>query len=221
MAHVERRALRATAAACVALTGLLGLPAPASAQWVVGAQGGVAAFSVGGDAPEEASYGRQTRLTAGLVLARHLSPSFVLRFEPGIVQKGTAVAFEVQGVEEPVDSLSLSLDYVSLPLLAQVFSPGGRGFVTAGVSLGILSSATLETVGGQSQGVEDFLADTDTSLMFGVGGLVLRGQPLLSLELRYEQSLTNAPGTRMESLPEGFRSSGFQLLAGLAWRLGG
>jgi len=191
----------------------------------VGAQGGLAAFSVGGDAPEDAKYGRQARLSAGLVVGRYLGPSFALRFEPGLVQKGSAVAFDVDGVEDPVDSLSLSLDYVALPLVAQVFTPGGRGFATAGVTVSVLTSAALETAGGVEQDVEDVIEGTDMSLMFGAGGLVLRGQPLLALELRYEQSLSKAfPGSSSgatASLPDGFRSSGLQLLGRLAWTFGG
>jgi hypothetical protein len=149
----------------------------------------------------------------------------VLRFEPGLVQKGAAVAFQVPGIEDPVDSLSLSLDYVALPLVAQVFTPGGRGFATAGVTLGVLTSASLETTGGLEQDVADVIDETEVSLMFGAGGLVLRGQPRLSLELRYEQSLTKAlPGSSdgtTASLPDGFRSSGLRLLAALAWTVGG
>lgn len=211
------------AALAAALAATL-VPEPASAQWLVGAQGGVAAFSVGGDAPDDADYGRQGRITAGLVLGRYITPSFVLRFEPGLVQKGVAVAFEVPGIEEPVDSLSLSLDYVALPLVAQVFTPGGRGFASAGVTLGVLASATLATSGGLEQDVDDVIEGTDLSLMFGAGGLVLRGQPLLALELRYEQSLSKAfPGSSggtTAALPDGFRSTGLQLLARVSWTLG-
>ena len=205
----------------VLVVGALAFPTGGSAQWVLGVQGGLAAYSVGGDQPEDADYGRQGRFSAGLVIARHLSPAFRLRFEPGLVQKGTAVAFDVPGLAEPVDSLALDLDYLSLPVIAQVFTPGGRGFATAGVGVGILTSATLTAAGGPSQDTKDLLEPVDVSLVFGAGGLVLRGQPLLSLEVRYEQSLTKAPASEVSSLPEGFRSSGFQLLAGLAWTVGG
>ena len=44
-------------------------------------------------------------------------------------------------------------------------------------------------------------------------------------ELRYSQSLVKVfSGTvdgNTSSLPQGFRSSGFQLIAGVSWRLGG
>ena len=202
------------------------LPAPASGQWVVGAQGGLSAFSVSGVAPENATYGRQMRIMAGGVLGYRLGSSIILKVEPTFVQRGAGIAYEVEGIEDPVDSLSLNLDYLSVPVVAQVFTPGGRGFVTTGLDLGFLSSATLNAVNGDAEeDVKDLLESTDVAWLFGVGGLVHRGKPEISLELRYSQSLAKVldgtPDGSAASLPDGFRSSGFQLVAGVAWRFGG
>jgi hypothetical protein len=212
----------------VVTAGIVGLMAPgaASAQWVVGAQGGLASFKVGGDSPDKASYGSQVRGLASGILGYRIGDSFVLRIEPGFIQKGTGVAYDVEDVEEPVDSLSLNLNYISVPVVAQVFTRGGRGFATAGLDVGFLSSATLATESGsQEEDVKDLLESTDVSWLFGVGGVVVQRGFDLSLELRYSQSLRkvlqeSAEGSA-EALPDGFRSSGFQLVAGITWQLGG
>jgi len=213
--------------ACVVLALAAVAPLPAAAQWLVGVQAGLPAFTVAGDAPEEAGYGRQLRFMASGLLGYSFGSSFVLRVEPGFVQRGTAVSYSLEGVEQPVDSLSLSLDYLSVPIVAQVFTPGGRGFATLGVEVGILSSATLSTRNGSSdEDVKDLLRTSDVSASFGAGGLVRRSQPQVAVELRYVQSLgrvledTSGSATP-SSLPEGFRSSGLQLTAGLSWTLGG
>jgi hypothetical protein len=202
------------------------MPADASAQLILGAQSGLASFKVGGAAPDDASYGSQIRVMASGVLGYRIGSSVVLKIEPGFIQKGAGVAFDVEDVEEPVDSLSLNLDYISVPVVAQVFTRGGRGFVTGGLDIGILSSATLVTKNsGEEQDVKDLLETSDVSWLFGVGGLVYRGRPQISLELRYSQSIIKVFDGSNEgnasALPGGFRSSGFQLIAGASWRLGG
>jgi hypothetical protein len=201
------------------------LPAGAAGQWVVGAQAGLAAFAVAGQAPEGGSYGRHVRVLASGLIGYRLGTSVVLRVEPGWVQKGAGVFYDVEGLEEPVDSLSLNLDYVSVPVVAQVFTPGGRGFVTGGFEIGVLSSAVLVTGDADEQDVKGLLESADLSWTFGAGGLVRRTQPEVSLELRYSQSLSKAfegsADMPVPGLPSGLRSSGFQLMAGVSWRLGG
>ena len=224
MKRVEGRGGRLLRRALMILA-LVGFAAPQglAGQWVIGAQAGFPAFTVAGRSPEGATYGRQFRVLASGVIGYRVGSSVVLRVEPGLVQKGSGVSFEVEGVEEPVDSLSLNLDYISVPVVAQVFTPGGRGFVTAGMEVGILSSAMLNTASsGQEADVKDLLESTDMSLLFGAGGLVRRSQPEVSLELRYSQSLTKAfAGGADTAIPTGLRSSGLQLMAGVSWRLGG
>jgi hypothetical protein len=179
---------------------------------------------VAGRAPEGATYGRQFRFAASAVLGYRIGSSVVVRLEPGLVQKGAVVAYELEGVEEPVDSLSLNLDYLSVPVVVQVFTPGGRGFVTGGLELASLSSATLTTEGGgEETDVKGLLDGSDVAWMFGAGGLVRRGSPQVSLELRYTQSLQKVFGgdSRASGLPSSLRSSGLSLLAGISWDLGG
>jgi hypothetical protein len=58
---------------------------------------------------------------------------------------------------------------------------------------------------------------------FGFGVMLPLGSPLLTLELRYSQSLLNLSkpeeNPAASALPERFRSSGLQLMAGLLWPL--
>jgi hypothetical protein len=197
-------------------------PSQGEGQWVVGAQAGVSAFGVAGRAPDDAGYGRQGRVMVSALLGYEIGSSVVVRVEPSLIQKGSGVSFQVEGLEEPVDSLSLNLDYISVPVVAQVFTRGGRGFVTGGIEIGFLSSASLATVNsGEELDVKDLLESTDLSWVFGAGGLVRRSQPEMSLELRYSQSLSKAFEGTSSGLPTGLRSSGFQLMAGVSWRLGG
>jgi hypothetical protein len=129
-------------------------------------------------------------------------------------------------VEEPVDSADLRLTYVSLPVLAKVSTRGGRAFVTGGFDVGYLNAATFSVGDSQEIDLKDTLETTDVSALFGVGGTIRQGKPVVTFEFRYNQSLLRVldPSGRDEetsNLPEGFRSSGFQLILGVLLPLGG
>jgi hypothetical protein len=116
------------------------------------------------------------------------------------------------------------LAYVTLPVLAKVQALHGRTYVTGGVDVGMLLDATLSGR-GPDEDIKTVLNDVDVAALFGFGVVFPLGAPRLTLELRYTQSLLNlsAGGTEPSgaALPDRFRASGFQLLAGMLVRLGG
>ena len=81
--------------------------------------------------------------------------------------------------------------------------------------------ASLTTSSGEND-VKHLLQDIDLSMVFGFGAKIPLGAPLLTLEFRYAQSLLNVADMQVgqQDLPVRFRSSGFQLLAGLIFPLG-
>jgi hypothetical protein len=208
------------------LSVLLLAPQTLGAQITLGIQGGLGRFSVKGDAPRNTSYTNAWGGSGGLILELHLSEAVALSFQPSWTQKGTDVMVDVKGIDEPVDSMDLSLDYLSLPVLLKVSTPRRGGFVTAGVDLGYLQSAVLTVGDSEETNVKDALETTDVSAIFGVGGTLRKSRPVVTLELRYYQSLlrvlpTSAPGGETRALPAGFRSSGWELTMGLLLPLGG
>lgn len=195
----------------------------AVAQISVGAVLGVNRTGLSGDKPDNTSYSTSAGLIAGLVLEIPVAKSVAIVFQPGYRQSGANIGFQVPDQEEPVDSLSLRLDYFSLPILLKVITDGGRWYVTSGVDLGLLTSATLSTVSGsQEMDVKDALSDVDLAVIFGVGRMFPVGRPRITAEIRYSQSLFNLAGDSTgQDLPARFRASGFQLLAGVLLPLGG
>lgn len=195
----------------------------AVAQISVGAVLGVNRTGLSGDKPDNTSYSTSAGLIAGLVLEIPVAKSVAIVFQPGYRQSGANIGFQVPDQEEPVDSLSLRLDYFSIPILLKVITDGGRWYVTSGVDLGLLTSATLSTVSGsQEMDVKDALSDVDLAVIFGVGRMFPVGRPRITAEIRYSQSLFNLAGDSTgQDLPARFRASGFQLLAGVLLPLGG
>lgn len=195
----------------------------AVAQISVGAVLGVNRTGLSGDKPDNTSYSTSAGLIAGLVLEIPVAKSVAIVFQPGYRQSGANIGFQVPDQDEPVDSLSLRLDYFSLPILLKVITDGGRWYVTSGVDLGLLTSATLSTVSGSQEiDVKDALSDFDLAVIFGVGRMFPVGRPRITAEIRYSQSLFNLAGDSTgQDLPARFRASGFQLLAGVLLPLGG
>ncbi len=208
----------------VVVVALLGSVELVAAQVSIGAVLGVNRTGISGDNPAETSYSAKGGPIAGLVLEIPVAKDVKIVFQPGYRQLKAVIGFEVDGVEEPVDSLDLKLAYVSMPVLLKVITNGGKWFVTSGLDFGFLSSATIGTISGSVESdVKDSLTEFDLAVMFGVGRMFPVGRPKITAELRYSQSLLNLSNQTVgtNDLPVRFRASGLQLVAGVLLPLGG
>ena len=204
---------------------LLSLSSAASAQgrFFVGATGGLTRMHLSGDAPDDASYTSLTGFSAGVIGEYALTDDIRLSVQPSYVRRGTGVAFDV-GREELRDSLELSLGYLSIPAMARFISPRGFWFVNGGLDCGFLLNASLSDLNaGGSVDVKNFVNGLDLMMIIGAGTFIEIAPAMLSLELRYNQSLLNAGSSDQlaakAGVPVRFRSAGIQLLAGVLFRL--
>jgi len=216
------RTTRAVVLLCL-LVALVSVPGTSHSQVSIGAVLGTNRTGLSGDKPDGTSFSTSAGLIAGLVLEIPVANGVAVVFQPGYRQSGASIGFVVPDQEEPVDSLRFRMDYFSIPILLKVITDGGRWYVTSGVDLGLLTSATLSTVSGsQETDVKDALTDFDMAVIFGVGRMFPVGRPRITAEIRYSQSVFNlADDSVGGDLPVRFRASGFQLLAGVLLPLGG
>ena len=212
--------MRAVVSLCM-LAALGGVPRAGHAQVSVGAVLGVSRSNVSGDRPDGTTFSTRKGLIAAAVVEIPLTNEVHLVFQPGFIQRGASIGVDV-GEPEPVDSLELQLDYLSMPVLIKVITSNRRLYVTSGIDIGILSSATL-TGGASEMDLSPILNDIDFSVIFGVGWMIPIGRPAFTIEMRYNQSLSNLndTATTADDLPARFRSSGFHLIAGILLPLGG
>ncbi len=207
---------------------LLVLVPPADAQVRIGAYGGITNSGLTGDAPAGTEYRKKIGPVIGALFEIPVADNVLISVQPAWVQRGTKIAVDVQGQDERQDSLSLGLSYASIPLLMKIETAGGKVFVNSGVDVGFLLDAKLSPVDGdgEDEDVSDLVKDYDVAVNFGVGGQFPIGLPRLTIEARYSQSLTNISDVSVdvgadELIQTRFRSSGFQLLAGIWIPLGG
>jgi hypothetical protein len=193
------------------------------ADGAVGFFGGLNNGSLSGDTPPNTSYKGRTGLAVGVMGEFRIAKDVMLGLHPMYVQKGsTPTISSITEDGDPIEN-DLRLDYISVPVLAKIESGNGVTYITGGLDLAFLMDASLTTSQGESD-VKDLLQDIDLSMVFGFGAKIPLGAPLLTLEFRYTQSLLNVAdiqgGEYKRGLPVRFRSSGFQLLAGLVFPLG-
>lgn len=188
----------------------------------IGAFGGVNLGDLSGDAPAGASFVSSTGFAAGLLGEFRVARDVWLSLQPMYIQKGSDVRFGSTQGSQP-DTVGLSLDYVSLPVLLKIVSGNGKTYVSGGVDVGYLVNATLSNE-SESRDVEDSFNKIDLSADFAFGVMLPIGRPKVTLEARYSQSILNVAkegqNPEEEALPARFRSSGFQLFAGLLYPLG-
>lgn len=195
----------------------------AQGRFFVGATGGLSFTHLSGDAPDNASYTSFMGFSGGLIGEYALTDDIRLSVQPSYVRRGTGVAFDVGG-EDLRDSLELSLDYLSIPVMARFVSPRGFWFVNGGLDCGFLMGASLsDRTAGGSVDVKNFVNGVDLMMIIGTGVLIKVAPASLSFELRYNQSLLNAGSSDQlaakAGVPVRFRSAGFQFLAGVLFPL--
>ena len=195
-----------------------------AAEWRLGVQAGANSSGLSGDAPSGVSIGKRSGLAAGLIGEVRLREDTWLSVQPMYLQRGATTKIAVSGQEEKLEGPTLSLDYLAIPILVRITSDNGRTYVTGGVNPAFLLEAQLQD-GSTNEDAASAMSDFGLAADIGFGVMLPIRRAMLTLELRYEQSILNvASSDRQEpddGLPVRFRSTGFQFLAGLMWPLGG
>jgi len=207
--------LRMVVIGCHVLVLLLCVSASAGPKIRFGGTAGLNWSTLRGDGPENSNYNRALGYGAGLVGDIGLSKDVYLSIEPTYVRRGADISFDV-GEDEPRDSLEVRLDYIDCLVMVKVNANNGATYVSSGLGFGFLTNATLTDTGGEEADVENLFKDFDLSVALGVGFMIPARSSLVTVELRYQQSLLSIsdpdPAALNSELVPRMRSSGFQLL---------
>jgi len=202
---------------------LASTPCKLDGQVRLGIFGGANRTDLSGDAPSGASFLSSSGFAAGIVGEFAIARDIWLSFQPMYVQKGSDIEYGFADSEQP-DTLGLALNYITLPVLFKFVSGNGKTYASGGLDLGYLVSSTL-SLEDESRDVKDAFNEFDLSADIAFGVMFPVGRPKITLEARYTQSILNLAkqdqNPKPDALPTRFRSSGFQLFAGLLYPLGG
>jgi hypothetical protein len=193
----------------------------ASAEIRLGATGGLARYGFSGDKPDESAYKTQTRAAFGGVFELDVHKGIRLSIQPSLIQKGTGIAYEVEGQKERVDSVQVDTGYLSIPILVKIFTPSERWFVSSGLEFAWLMDAEYMT-SSEDTDITDDLDEFDMVIHFGLGWIKPFGPHEFLIEVRYTQGIMNLIS---DSNPEGefygsrVKNKGLLLLAGFLFQL--
>ena len=196
---------------------VLTVGSPLIAQVQMSAWGGVNKSSFGGNPPKDAGYGDIYGLCVGADLDFQPSEDFVISLEPSFEQKGSTIDFKVeQGLEDTTFKFKVKQNYFGLGLLFKVNA--GNFFVGSGVSVQLLSSASLEFE-SKEKDIKDQFKNYDAIAFFNLGYKIPIGGPELFIELRYIQGLINIRSEESNADTEiylsDFKSTGLRLSTGI------
>jgi hypothetical protein len=200
------------------------IPGQTLAEGAIGIFGGLTHNNLSGDVPDRFAYEARLGGAGGAVGEFNVAGGVRLSFQPMFVQRGATLTVKQSGLSARRDSLDLRMNYLALPVLVKIISGNGKTYVTGGLSLGYLLSAELAGA-DQDMDIKSNLNTVDLSADIGFGVMLPIGKPLLTMELRYEQGITNTAKREIaleeDIVPVRFRSSSFQFFAGLLFPLGG
>lgn len=188
----------------------------ATAQSTVGLFGGLNMSKLAGDAPANATYKNLVGANVGAYFDIDLGKGLFLGLQPSYSQEGTKISYTLRGVEEPIDSISIRLNYYSLPLILKVTSTNERFYALAGIETGMLLNSSIRSH-DEKEDIETNVADWNLAMHFGAGIRIPVGFPRLFVELRYAQGIVNLTDEPLgeDNLIPRVKTSGFKIMTGI------
>ena len=188
-------------------------------QVTLGAFGGLNSSKLSGDVTANGSYKTLMGGNFGAIIDVKLPKGLNLSLQPSYSQEGTRVFYTVKGVDEPVDSVKIRLNYFSLPLILKITSTNERFYALSGIETAMLLKAST-IIGEDSEDLPD-VAQWNIAVHFGAGIRIPVGYPSIFVELRYSQGLLNLTDEPLNTniIPR-VKTTGFKILAGVEFPLG-
>ena len=186
-----------------------------SGQSYIGVFGGINSSKLSGDVPDKATYKSLIGANVGAYIDIKLSKIIWLSLQPSFTQEGTKIHYSVKGLEKPVDSIQIRLNYFSLPVLLKVSSTNGRFYAIGGVEAGYLLDSYISSH-DVKQDIKTNVAEWNIAMHFGAGIRIPIGLPRLFIELRYSQGFVNLTDEPVsESYIPRVKTNGFKVLTGI------
>jgi len=198
------------------ITGIAAWPHAVRAA-AVGIQFGADGAGIDGDAPPNTSYTSRMGWVAGIQGEFALTRDLSLSLQPSFVQKRSGLQIAASSSGGSTTQLDLSFDYVTVPLVAKFAMARGRTYVSGGVSIDFLSSATLAGL-GSDRDVTSAYGSTVFGAVLGFGVVIPTGRTHLTTELRVVQGISNMTTGQVAedvgALAPRLHSHGLELIVG-------
>lgn len=185
-------------------------------QHKIGIQGGLNLSKLNGDVEANTKYTSKPGLNVGAYFDFDLSKNIYLSLQPSFSQEGTKITHKLEDVYEPIDSIKIKLNYLSLPVLLKVTSSNEKFYALAGLETAKLLSSSQQAKEKASKPLETKIEPWNFSIQFGAGIRIPLGISTLIFEARYSQGLNNiTEESIVDDLLPRVKSSSIKFLTGL------
>lgn len=185
----------------------------------IGVFTGMNMSKLSGDTPPKAKYKNLMGANIGAFIDIKLTESIYVSFQPSYSQEGTKVFYNVKGIDEPVDSLKMRLNYFSVPIMFKVKSTNEKFYAISGFETGLLLNSSISNSNdkeGEEKGDIESVAQWNLAIHFGAGINIPIGFPSLFIEARYTQGLENLTDEPLKnSVIPRLKTSGLKIMAGI------
>ena len=176
--------------------------------------GGINNAKLNGDQPKNGQYKGAIGFSGALYLDVQLSKLITLSFQPTYLSEGTRVFYSLPFEKEPVNSLKVSLNYFSVPILVKISSLNQRWYAIGGLEPALLLDGSITDNYDNEETLEE-LAEWNLSVIFGAGVRFPLKFGWIVVELRYAQGLVNLTDEPIErSYIPRVKTTGTRLLVG-------
>jgi hypothetical protein len=192
------------------------------AQIRVGILGGINSTGFSGDNPPNGYFASDVGYNVGMTADLFLIDDIAVNMQAIYSYRSTIIQYDVNYQYEKYDSLSINTDYFELPVNIKVISNNKMSFVTAGLCLAIpLHSIILNNRLGTEQDIKDRFEPYVLNANFGIGLQFTIGKPMIFVELRYSQSLTNLTKIKINEIDinNKLKSNSIQIYIGMLFTL--
>ncbi|HQY20518.1 MAG TPA: porin family protein [Ignavibacteria bacterium] len=193
-----------------------------TAQTKLGITTGFTLSTISGDAPDNSEYSSSSGLVLGLTGEFNITKDLKINLQPQYFSNNSIISYDLNR-KEPIDSLKLNFQYISLPIILKVPALSSITYFNSGFSISYLMNSKITDIDGADYNVDlnDLVNKFNLAILFGVGlNFPVYKQFELEFEARYTQSilnLSNGSTSFVGTLPDRYRSSGFMILADIIY----
>ena len=201
---------------------ILYLPYLLTAQISLGISAGINIGKFGGVEPPKATFVSRSGINFGGVIGYRIDDDISLTIQPTYSQRGSNIEVGEDNFFDSLQTCKAKINFVTIPVFVRIDADNGLTYFISGLEFGIPLSALLEHK-EESIDIYDRINKIDILATIGMGFRFSIGKPDLLIELRYYQGLLNFISDEMDdkdaALLDSIKNSGFQIMAGVEWKL--
>ena len=187
----------------------------AEAQPNIGIYAGFNSLNINGDTPSKSKFQGSGGYLFGIQGDFKITKEVLLSLQPGIISSNVDLNFKSSSTNLYEDSISFNFNYFQLPVEINIISNNQRFYFSSGLEFSYLLKAET-TVSSSTEDISEEVNQFNLFINYGLTYLIPMGKPILFIDARYAQGLTNMTNTpNDQSIIPRIKLNGWKFRAGI------